>query len=50
MGIFNQAEIHKHMPIPEGEKVCALIAMGYPLDPNKGGPPRKEVSEISTYY
>lgn len=50
MGIFDQKEIVKCLPIPEGEKVCALIAMGYPLDPTKAGPPRMEAAEISTYY
>lgn len=50
LGIFDQQEICNHLPIPEGEKVCALIAMGYPLDPSKGGPPRKEVADLATFY
>lgn len=48
MGIFDEAKVGETVSIPEGQKVAALIAIGYP-DEEPKVPRRKEVSELVTY-
>jgi hypothetical protein len=45
MGIFDEAKIAEILHIPAGERISALIAIGYPaVDP--AAPKRKETGEI----
>lgn len=46
LGVFDENKIRQYISLPENEKVTNLIALGYPLEPAKSGPPRKEVSEL----
>ena len=46
LGVLDENKIRQYLPLPENEKVANLIALGYPLEPAKSGPPRKEVSEL----
>lgn len=46
LGIFDENLIREYISLPDDERVIALIALGYPLEPAKGAPPRKEVSEL----
>lgn len=46
LGIFDEEKIREYVNLPENESVSALIALGYPLEPSKGAPKRKEVSEL----
>lgn len=48
MGIFDEDSVAKVVPVPEGQKVAALIAIGYP-DEEPKAPRRKEVSDLVTY-
>lgn len=48
MGIFDEASVAEVVPVPEGQKVAALIAIGYP-DEEPKAPRRKEVSDLVTY-
>lgn len=46
LGVFDENKIRDCIPLPAGERVTNLIALGYPLEPAKAAPPRKEVSEL----
>lgn len=46
LGVFDENKIREYIPLPDGERVTNLIALGYPLEPAKAAPPRKEVSEL----
>lgn len=46
LGVFDEHKIRQYISLPENEKVTNLIALGYPLEPAKSGPPRKEVVEL----
>lgn len=48
LGIFDEEKIAKTINLPEGQKVAALIAMGYP-DQECEAPKRKSVSELVNY-
>lgn len=48
MGIFDEASVGEVVPVPEGQKVAALIAIGY-ADEEPKAPRRKEVSDLVTY-
>ena len=48
MGIFDEASVCAKAGIPEGQRVAALIAVGYPAEtPNR--PKRKNVADILSY-
>ena len=46
LGVFDENKIREYIPLPDNERVTNLIALGYPLEPAKAAPPRKEVSEL----
>lgn len=46
LGIYDEKALRDLLPIPSGEKVACLIALGYPLQPDKPAPPRLDVSEL----
>ena len=46
LGVFDENKIRQYVSLPENERVTNLIALGYPLEPAKSGPPRKEVVEL----
>ncbi len=48
MGVFDEAKVSQVIPVPEGQKVAALIAAGYP-DEEPKAPRRKSVEELVTY-
>ena len=48
MGIFDENKVSEVIPVPEGQKVAALIAMGYP-DEEPKAPRRKTVEDLVTY-
>lgn len=45
LGIFDESEVAKAVSLPEGEKVAALIAIGYP-DQECTAPKRKTTEEL----
>ncbi len=48
LGIFDEQKVAKAISLPEGQKVAALIAMGYP-DQECEAPKRKTVEELVNY-
>lgn len=48
IGIFDKQAMAHLIPLPEGQTVTAMIAIGYPTGDNKM-PPRKPASDIVTY-
>lgn len=48
MGIFDEDKVGQVVPVPEGQKVAALIALGYP-DEEPKAPRRKPVEDLVTY-
>lgn len=48
LGIFDEDKVAKAIQLPEGQKVAALIAMGYP-DQECEAPKRKTVDELVRY-
>ena len=48
LGIFDEDKVAKAISLPEGQKVAALIAMGYP-DQECEAPKRKTVEELVNY-
>lgn len=48
LGIFDEEKVAKAISLPEGQKVAALIAMGYP-DQECEAPKRKTVDELVNY-
>jgi nitroreductase len=47
MGIFDEDEVASIVDIPEGQKIMALIALGYP-DEEPQAPKRKSVDDLLT--
>lgn len=48
LGVFDEAKVAKAINLPEGQKVAALIVMGYP-DQECEAPKRKTVEELVRY-
>lgn len=48
LGIFDRPALEKHLHVPEGQELVALIAVGYP-DQDPAAPRRKPVSDLLTY-
>ena len=48
-GYFDDAELKKVLPIPEGQQVGAVIPIGYQTEAEVAAPPRKEASELLTF-
>lgn len=48
MGVFDESKVSEVISIPQGQRVAALIAMGYP-DEEPKAPRRKSVEELVTY-
>ena len=48
LGIFERPALEKHLHVPEGQELVALIAVGYP-DQEPAAPRRKSVSDLLTY-
>lgn len=48
LGIFDEDKVAKAIWLPEGQKIAALIAMGYP-DQECEAPKRKSVDELVRY-
>lgn len=48
LGIFDRPALEKHLHVPEGQELVALIAVGYP-DQDPAAPRRKTVSDLLTY-
>lgn len=48
LGIFDEDKVAKAIRLPEGQKIAALIAMGYP-DQECEAPKRKSVDELVRY-
>ena len=48
LGIFDRPALEKHLHVPEGQELVALIAFGYP-DQEPAAPRRKAVSDLLTY-
>ena len=48
-GYFDDDELKKILPIPDGQQVGAVIPIGYPLDGKVQAPPRKETAELLTF-
>lgn len=46
LGLFDESKVRQYISLPEEERITCMIALGYPLEPGKSGPPRKEVSEL----
>ena len=48
LGIFDAQKIADLIGLPEGQRVTALIALGYP-EKDSSAPPRKSIEELSRY-
>lgn len=48
LGIFDEDKVAEAINLPEGQKVAALIVMGYP-NQECDAPPRKAVEELVSY-
>lgn len=48
LGIFDEEKVSKAINLPDGQKVAALIAMGYPNQECEA-PKRKDVNELVKY-
>ncbi|MCC8161875.1 MAG: nitroreductase family protein [Lachnospiraceae bacterium] len=48
MGIFEEAEVAKIVELPEGRRIAALIALGYPDEEPKVRP-RKDVGDLLSF-
>ena len=48
-GYFDENELRKVIAIPAGQRVGAVIPMGFPADGELKAPPRKEPSELLTF-
>ncbi len=48
LGIFDESKVAEAISLPEGEKVAALIVMGYPAQECEA-PKRKEVADLVRY-
>ena len=49
LGIFDDDKVKEAAGVPEGQKVAALIAMGYPEGEIPAAPKRKEAGELVMY-
>lgn len=49
LGIFDDDKVKEAVGVPEGQKVAALIAMGYPEGDAPAAPKRKEAEELVRY-
>ena len=49
LGIFDDDKVRDAAGVPEGQKVAALIAMGYPEGEAPAAPKRKEAEELVRY-
>ena len=45
MGIYDESKLRSIVPVPEGESVSAMIALGYPAE-TPPAPKRKDVSDL----
>jgi len=48
MGIFDDKAVAEAISLPEGQKVGALLAIGYPAE-NPAAPARKEIGQLVEY-
>ena len=48
LGVFDEDKVAEAASVPEGQKVAALIAMGYPAEEPKA-PKRKSVEDLVAY-
>ena len=48
LGIFDESKVAEAISLPEGEKVAALIVMGYPAQECEA-PKRKEIADLVRY-
>ncbi len=49
LGVFDEETISKIVTLPEGQKIAALIAMGYAEGEAPAAPKRKEVEALVSY-
>ena len=46
LGVFEEEKLRQYIDLPQNQRVTNLIALGYPQQPAKSGPPRKAISEL----
>lgn len=49
LGYFDEEELKKVIPIPEGQQIAALIPIGYMPESEVAAPPRKEADTLLTF-
>ena len=49
MGIYDEAEVAKVVVIPDGQKLSAIVAIGYPQEESVM-PKRKDIGDLITLY
>lgn len=49
LGYFDDDEIKKVLPIPEGQQIGAIIPIGFLPEEAPAAPPRKEVGDLLTF-
>lgn len=49
VGVFDEEGMGELLDIPSGIRIVGLFPLGYPLEPGKGGAPRKPIEEIVFY-
>ena len=49
LGYFDEEELKKVIPIPQGQQIAALIPIGYMPEGEVAAPPRKEADALLTF-
>ena len=49
MGIFDENKVGEVVEIPEGQKIAAIIATGFPADKQTACPPRKDPDDLISF-
>lgn len=49
VGVFEERRLRDLLSIPPEIRIVGVFPVGYPLEPGKGGPPRRELKEIVSY-
>lgn len=49
MGIFDENKVGEIVEIPEGQKIAAIIAAGFPADKHTACPPRKDTDDLISF-
>lgn len=49
VGVFDEQRLRELVAIPPDIRIVGVFPVGYPLEPGKAGPPRRELKELVSY-